>query len=148
MFQSVYFTYNPDFYNWDVSGVQSFLDMFQRCSNFNGNVSTWDVSSGSNFSGIFVVASVVQFRIYPLGILRLRQCRVGIGTTGMFESCSAFNQDISNWAFPNLTSLNRILFTLEHLISRYKIGTIPILHKCSQCFTSVTRSIKILGRLN
>jgi surface protein len=100
----------PDFSNWDVSGVQIFSSMFQQCSNFNGNVSTWDVSSGSNFSAMFVGCNVFNSDITAWNLASATNVGGVAATTGMFESCFVFNQDISNWVFPNLTSLNRILF--------------------------------------
>ena len=100
----------PDFSNWDVSGVQIFSSMFQQCSNFNGNVSTWDVSSGSNFSAMFVSCNVFNSDITAWNLASATNVGGVAAATGMFESCFVFNQDISNWVFPNLTSLNRILF--------------------------------------
>jgi hypothetical protein len=99
----------PDFYNWDVSGVQIFGAMFQLCTNFNGNVSTWDVSSGSSFSGMFVGCYVFNSNISAWNMASATSVGSAFAGSGMFEGCSAFNQDISNWSFPNLTSLNRIL---------------------------------------
>jgi surface protein len=100
----------PDFSNWDVSGVSIFAGMFQQCSNFNGNVSTWGVSSGTNFQGTFYNCFVFNSDVSAWNMASATNVGTLAAGSGMFESCFAFNQDISNWVFPNLTSLNRILF--------------------------------------
>ena len=100
----------PDFSNWDVSGVSVFNAMFQQCSNFNGNVSTWGVSSGTNFQGTFYNCFVFNSDISAWNMASATNVGSLAAGSGMLETCFAFNQDISNWVFPNLTSLNRILF--------------------------------------
>jgi len=100
----------PDFYKWDVSGVQNFGGMFRLCTNFNGNVSTWNVSSGTNFSAMFRGCSVFNSNITAWNLASATSVGAAAASSGMFEGCSAFNQDISGWSFPSLTSLSRIFF--------------------------------------
>ena len=38
---------------WDVSKIEDFSELFKDKSNFNSNISNWDVSNGSSFEGMF-----------------------------------------------------------------------------------------------
>jgi surface protein len=58
--------FNQDISSWDVSNVTDMGDMFSRATSFNQNIGDWDVSNVTKMSG-------------------------------MFSRASAFNQDISTW---------------------------------------------------
>ena len=58
--------FNGDISQWDVSNVTDMRDMFYGCSNFNQDISNWDVSNV-------------------------------IDAYDMFSGCENFNQDISSW---------------------------------------------------
>ena len=65
--------FNGDVSNWDVSNVKNMYGMFYKCTNFNQDISSWDVSNVTDMEG-------------------------------MFYSCKNFNQDISNWDVSNVKS--------------------------------------------
>ena len=73
----------PDFSSWDTSAATTMRGMFYGCTNFNGNVTTWDVSNVVSFgnTGNF---------------------------SGMFEACSIFNQDISGWNTSSALDMNKM----------------------------------------
>ena len=66
--------FNGDISSWDVSNVTSMESMFSKCKNFNKNISKWDVSNVTN-----------MFE--------------------MFEE-SKFNGDISDWDVSNCRKMN------------------------------------------
>jgi surface protein len=45
--------FNGDISRWDVSNVTNMMHMFSWCKNFNGNISNWDVSNVTNMQGMF-----------------------------------------------------------------------------------------------
>jgi surface protein len=80
----------PDFTAWDVSGITNLQSMFHSCSNFNGDVSTWDTSNVTTFG--------------------LIQAGIGFGT---FYNCTSFNGDISGWSFASAADINGLLWNCQ-----------------------------------
>jgi surface protein len=93
----------PDFSNWDTSGITSMETMFEGCSNFNGNITTWDVSNVVDFcrpdgtSGFLNNCYLFDQDIGGWNITSATQ----LGS--FFKSCRVFNQDISNWNVSGIT---------------------------------------------
>ena len=67
-------SFNGDLSSWDVSSVTTMYEMFQNASSFNGDLSSWDVSN---------VTSMVR----------------------MFAQASSFNGDLSSWNVSSVTSM-------------------------------------------
>ena len=65
--------FNGDISKWDVSNVKDMSYMFWGCKLFNQDISNWDVSNVTDM-------------------------------TCMFSNCFKFNQDISNWDVSNVSS--------------------------------------------
>ena len=64
--------FNGDISTWDVSGVQTFANMLRSCPLFNQPIGVWDMSSAVNLSS-------------------------------MFRDSAGFNQDVSDWNVVNVT---------------------------------------------
>ena len=45
--------FNSDLSKWNVSKVKYMTGMFKRCTNFNSDLSKWDVSNVKDMSGMF-----------------------------------------------------------------------------------------------
>ena len=69
--------FNGDISSWDVSNVTNMLGMFWDCKSFNQDLSSWDVSNVTNM-------------------------------LGMFWDCKSFNLDISNWDVSNVKDYDNI----------------------------------------
>ena len=65
--------FNGDISNWDVSNVTNMTRMFSNCKPFNNSIYAWDVSNVTTMAN-------------------------------MFSWCRSFNQDISNWDVSNVTN--------------------------------------------
>ena len=52
--------FNGDISNWDVSNVTNMVDMFFGCNKFNQDISNWDVSNVNNISGIFSYCKIEE----------------------------------------------------------------------------------------
>lgn len=81
----------------DVSGIKKFIDIFATdtwfdLSNFDGDISFWDVSKGTHFTRMFRGSKFTGKNS------NLKQWNLSHGKRfgGMFYE-SAFNSDISNW---------------------------------------------------
>ena len=72
--------FNGDISDWDVSNVTNMEYMFFMCKNFNQDISSWDVSNVTNMEG-------------------------------MFCECKSFNKDISTWDVSNVKSMDGIFYS-------------------------------------
>ena len=70
--------FNGDISKWDVSNVTDMSFMFGSCKSFNQDISNWDVSKV-------------------------------ITMYSMFDSCESFNQDISKWDVSKVTDMSFML---------------------------------------
>ena len=69
--------FNQDISSWDVSSVQDMNQMFYQASNFNQDIGSWDTSSVQNMNNMFYLAS-------------------------------NFNQDLSLWNVSGVTNMNNM----------------------------------------
>jgi|GEM_PF-904833 len=74
--------FNSDISSWDVSSVKDMYRLFDGASSFNQNIGNWDVSNVQNM-------------------------------LTMFASASNFNQDISGWNVSNVTNMYRMFFNAD-----------------------------------
>ena len=98
MFMSCVSLTNPDFSKWDVSAVTDFREVFRSATNFNGNLSTWDVSSGVQFVRM-MDSSSFNSDISDWQLLAADDISY------MFNDTN-FNQDISSWNVSNITNMS------------------------------------------
>ena len=75
-----YSDFNGNISKWDVSNVTSMEYMFFVCKSFNQDISSWDVSNVTNIEG-------------------------------MFCECESFNKDISTWDVSNVKSMDGIFYS-------------------------------------
>ena len=80
--------FNGDISSWDVSNVTNMEYMFFMCKNFNQDISSWDVSNVTNMEG-------------------------------MFCECKLFNKDISTWDVSNVRD-NEDMFYYCSIEEKYK----------------------------
>ena len=60
-------SFNGDLSSWDVSSVTNMESMFQDATSFNGDISSWDVSNVTNMSGMFYMLLVLM-ETYQVGM--------------------------------------------------------------------------------
>jgi surface protein len=73
---------------------------FSGCTNFNSNISAWDVSNVTNMSYMFQNASVFNSNISAWDVSNVTNMSY------MFQNASAFNQNISAWDVSNVTNMS------------------------------------------
>ena len=83
--------FDQDISSWDVSQVVNMEKMFNNAHTFNQDISKWDVSSVTNMYAMFFNAQIFN--------QDLSSWNVGAVTNmgAMFNSATLFNQDISSW---------------------------------------------------
>ncbi|WP_431472544.1 BspA family leucine-rich repeat surface protein [Nonlabens sp. SCSIO 43208] len=94
--------FNSDISGWDVSNVTNMNSMFMNAFNFNSDLSNWNVSNVTDMSFMFDGASSFNSNI--------SMWNVGNVTTmsNMFNMAGLFNSDISNWDVSNVTDMSEM----------------------------------------
>ena len=90
--------FNGDISSWDVSSVTNMSHMFGVATEFNQDISSWDVSSVTNMSHMFYRAVAFNQDISSWDVSSVTTMN------SMFDDAEAFNQDLSGWCVSNIAS--------------------------------------------
>ena len=118
--------FNQDLSKWDVTSNTSYMEMFRGAYSFNSDLSSWNTSAGVDFFGIFVGASSFNGDVTTWDVSNVsRSAGFGIGLTGFFYFATEFDQDTSGWNVSNHWTL-RAIFTearkFNQDLSTWKVG--------------------------
>ena len=83
--------FNGNISSWDVSNVKNMDEMFVNCFKFNKDISLWDVSNVKNMAEMFFGCEKFNSDISNWDVSSVTDM------TSMFNGCKSFNQDISSW---------------------------------------------------
>ena len=83
--------FNEDISHWDVSSVTDMRFMFYRAAAFNSDLSHWDVSNVTSMREMFREATSFNQDISDWDVANVTDMRY------LFSEASSFNQDISSW---------------------------------------------------
>ena len=93
--------FNQDISHWDVSSVISMSNMFAGAIQFNQDISYWDVSSVTNMHFMFYQTEQFQQDIGKWDVSSVTDM------TAMFQF-SNFNQDIGDWDVSSVSSMENM----------------------------------------
>ena len=97
-----YSNFNGNISKWDVSNVINMSGMFFMCSKFDQDISNWDVSNVTNMEYMFYKCKSFGQDISAWDVSNVANMN------SMFYNCSNFNQDISSWDVSNVTNMNNM----------------------------------------
>ncbi len=97
-------SFNGDISTWDVSSVTNMTGMFSRASSFTGNISAWDVSSVTNMRYMFSGASSFNGDISAWDVSSVTD----MGS--MFDGAGLFTSDISAWKVRSVTDMSSMFY--------------------------------------
>ena len=98
----IYSNFNGNVSNWDVSNVKDMSHMFCVAILFNSDISNWDVSNVKDMSNMF--NSTIEFNgdISDWDVSNVKDM------SDMFYKANSFNQDISGWNVSNVKDMSRM----------------------------------------
>ncbi len=115
-----YSNYNGDISNWDVSNVTNMADMFYQTKKFNQAIGNWDVSNVTNMKRLFNGATSFNQDISKWDVSNV------VNMYGMFNGSKSFNQNISNWKLDSIIYATNMFLDVKAFINRYNSGkTLP-----------------------
>ena len=92
--------------SWDMSNVNNTTSFFQSCNNFNNggspSISGWSTSNITSMTQMFY--NCFNFN-QPIGSWDVSNV---IGMTAMFQNADSFNQDIGNWDVSNVLNITQM----------------------------------------
>jgi gliding motility-associated-like protein len=113
----------------DLSGVSSMASMFRRTTNFNGDITAWDVGSITHMDFVFSLAFAFNQNIDGWNVSNvltmqsmfssaitfnksLNNWNVGLveNMSGMFSQAISFNATIDSWQVGNVTNMTDLFF--------------------------------------
>ncbi len=106
--------FNGDISNWDVSNVTDMSDMFYECKQFNKDISSWDVSNVKDMSDMFYGCESFNQDISEWDVSNVTDM------SEMFCRCYKFNKDISSWDVSNVTNNSHVMFFDCPIEEKYK----------------------------
>lgn len=93
---------------WCVKGLEDFSEIFQGKTDFNEDLSMWDVSAGKSFRGMFSKALSFDQEI---GMWDMQNAE---DISRMFQGAKSFNRDISYW---QLSSVTKMDYAFNHALA-------------------------------
>jgi len=91
--------FNGDIGSWDVSNATQMVGMFFIAPSFNQDIGSWDVSSVTSFLNTFALAPSFNQDIGSWDVSN------ATNMSGMFIGASSFNQDIGSWNVSSVTQI-------------------------------------------
>ena len=94
--------FNGDISEWDVSNVTNMRYMFYKCKEFNQDISQWNVSNVTNMRYMFLDCKTFNQDISIWDVSNVTDM------SRMFLGCKTFNQDISKWDVSKVKNVSNI----------------------------------------
>ena len=104
------------------TGVTDLSHMFDNASDFNGDVSKWDVSSVTNMKGMFAATPSFNGDVSAWDVSNVTDM-----SFMFFASAYHFNADLSNWDVSSVTNMSFMLHGLPELdcdISNWNVSSV------------------------
>jgi surface protein len=94
--------FNYDISGWDVSNVTNMAGMFSGAFTFNQDIGNWVVSNVTNMESMFSSANAFNQNISAWVVSNVTNM------FGMFDSAIAFNQNVGNWNVSNVADMTNM----------------------------------------
>jgi len=96
--------FNEDISTWDVSNVTTMSLMFKNAISFNQNIGNWNVSNVINMHSMFSQATSFNQNIGNWDVSNV------LWMYSMFHRAESFNQDIGNWDVSSVNYMGEMFY--------------------------------------
>jgi len=96
-------SFNSNLTSWDTSNVTTMANMFKGAAAFNGDISSWDVSNVTSFTRMFQGASAFNSDISSWDVSSV------INMSITFYGATAFDKDLGNWNVSSVTDFTNFM---------------------------------------
>ena len=126
--------FNSDISSWDVSNVTSMAGMFRSATSFNQDISSWNTSKVTNMDGVFYTATSFNQDLSNWNTSKVTTM------SSMFRSATSFNQDISSWDTGKVASMGYMFFGATSFNQNLSSWNISDLAQASNMLVSLNLS--------
>ncbi|WP_441001229.1 BspA family leucine-rich repeat surface protein [Fodinibius sp. SL11] len=113
--------FNGDISSWDVSSATDMSAMFFDATSFNRDLSSWDVSNVTNMEEMFYEAVSFNQDLSSWDVSSVTNM------SSMFERNGTFNGDISSWDVSSVTDMSNMFYRAEAFngdLSGWDVGNV------------------------
>jgi surface protein len=96
-------SFNSNLTSWDTSNVTTMANMFKGAAAFNGDISSWDVSNVTSFTRMFQSASAFNSDISSWDVSSV------INMSITFYGATAFDKDLGSWNVSSVTNFTNFM---------------------------------------
>ena len=96
-------SFNSNLTSWDTSNVTTMANMFKGAAAFNGDISSWDVSNVTSFTRMFQGASAFNSDISSWDVSSV------INMSITFYGATAFDKDLGSWNVSSVTNFTNFM---------------------------------------
>lgn len=117
--------FNGDISNWDVSNVRSMKGMFMGAKSFNQPLNNWDVSNVKDMGQTFQQAEAFNQPLNNWDVSNV------IEMTNTFTGAISFNQDITEWDVSNVEDMSgmfALALRFDQDISKWSLDSLEFKH--------------------
>ena len=123
--------FNLDISKWNVSNVQNMSSMFYGCKKFNSDISKWNISNVKDMDIMFYQCSNFNSDISKWNVSNVSNM------TFMFYGCEKFNSNISNWNVTNVENMCAMFIGCKNFnsdISKWNVSNVQYMeHMFDNC---------------
>ena len=95
----IFSDFNGDVSMWNVSSVKNMFCMFRWCKQFNCDISRWNVSNVEDMDAMFVYCEQFNCDLSKWNVSKVEYM------SNMFNRCKKFNCDLSDWDVSNVKNM-------------------------------------------
>jgi surface protein len=124
--------FNSDISKWDISTATSMEFMFGLASGFNGDISQWNTSNVTNMGGLFYLASSFNGDISQWDTSSVTAMQ------SLFAFATDFNSDISQWDTSSVTQMATMFLEATNFNSDLSLWDTALVENMNKMFFNAT----------
>ena len=134
--------FNSDISHWDISNVTDMNFMFGLATSFNGDLSQWNTSNVSNMGGLFYFAESFNGNISQWNTSSVTRMH------SLFAFATSFNTDISQWNTSAVTQMTTMFLNATSFNGNLSLWDVGQVNNMNKMFFDATNMAGNLSNWN